>query len=77
MVKALDGVLVVDTTRTFWASLGLTLLADFGADVIKVEASASGKRMLGPGGYEPDGWDYLIDLANRNKRSLAVDVTNA
>ncbi|HET8944114.1 MAG TPA: CoA transferase [Dehalococcoidia bacterium] len=77
MTKALGGLLVIDTTSAFWASLGLTLLADFGADVIKVEARAGGRRMRAPGVYEPDGWNYLFDLANRNKRSLAVDATNA
>ena len=76
MAKALDGVLVIDTTSAFWAALGVTLLADFGAEVIKVEELAAGaKRMQPPAGYEPEPFDYLFELANRNKRSLAVDLS--
>lgn len=67
MASALDGLLVLDTTTEFWASLGVALLGDFGAQVIKIEAPSS--RPEG----DPDTWHYLNELANRNKVSLALD----
>jgi crotonobetainyl-CoA:carnitine CoA-transferase CaiB-like acyl-CoA transferase len=55
MMKALGGLLVIDTTSAFWASLGLTLLADFGADVIKSgtcrwQAHAAARRIRAEAG---------------------------
>ncbi|MCH7699426.1 MAG: CoA transferase [Chloroflexi bacterium] len=68
MSKALDGLVVLDTTTEFWASLAAAMLGDFGASVIKVEPPGSRSA--------PDAraWDHLFELANRNKRSLAIDV---
>ncbi|MEX0799967.1 MAG: CoA transferase [Dehalococcoidia bacterium] len=77
MTEALDDLLVLDTTVEFWASLGVTLLADFGANVIKVEPlpDARQHRINGSDAADDDaGWDYRFELANRNKRSLALDL---
>ncbi|MFQ5473072.1 MAG: CaiB/BaiF CoA transferase family protein [Dehalococcoidia bacterium] len=62
MTSALDGLIVIDTTTEFFSSLGVALLADFGADVIRIDAGAS----LSP--------DYHHRLANRNKRSVRLDL---
>jgi crotonobetainyl-CoA:carnitine CoA-transferase CaiB-like acyl-CoA transferase len=77
MTDALDDLLVLDTTVEFWASLGVTLLADFGANVVKVETLPQARQTRWDG--RPDevasaGWDYRFELANRNKRSLALDL---
>jgi formyl-CoA transferase len=66
---ALDDVLVVDLTETFWGSLGVALLADFGARSVRVEPVA-GEHAPG----EPPGWDALAELCQRNKQSLALDL---
>ncbi len=71
MTTALDGLLVLDTTTEFWASLGVALLGDFGAQVIKIEAPSSRRER------DPGTWHYLNELANRNKLSLALDTEPA
>lgn len=67
MTKALADVVVLDLTAEFWASLGVALLADFGARVIKVEPVE--------GRHEPLSVisEPRFELANRNKHSLALD----
>lgn len=81
MNRALQDLVVVDATTTFWASLGMALLADFGATVIKLELLPEARegRMArgGQGIDERAGWDYEFALANRNKLSLAVDPADA
>ena len=57
------------------APVAATLLADFGADVIKIELPGEGDPMRTLGIYPPEGdssywWSYI----GRNKRSLALDV---
>ncbi len=68
MSKALDGLVVLDTTTEFWASLAAAMLGDFGAGVIQVEPP--GSRSAAEAGV----WGHLSELANRNKRSLAIDL---
>ena len=75
MSTALDGIVVVDLTVELWGSIGAALLADFGAQVIRIDAidappAADDDR--------PDGgWNALAELAQRNKQSLAVDLATA
>ena len=69
MSKALDNVVVLDLTTAFWSSIGTALLADFGAQVVKVD------NLPGPGaGAGVSGWDYKAELAQRNKLSLALNL---
>lgn len=68
----LSGVRVLDLGHALAGPFAATLLADFGADVIKVERPGHGDAMrdLGPSG--PDGPVWWKSLA-RNKRCLALD----
>jgi len=78
MGAALEGIRVVDLTSEFYASLAAALLGDFGADVIRVENTAS-PRPVDPdrdGMHPPERWDSLHELAQRNKRSLALDLSS-
>ena len=61
----LSGIVVLDIATWVAGSYGPTLLADLGADVIKVEA-------LDGDPYRPMALGYYG--SNRNKRSLAVDL---
>ncbi len=73
MNAALGGLVVIDLTTEFWSSLGAAMLGDFGADVIRIE---SGREPLAPP-PDPDeraSWSYRLELANRNKRSVALDL---
>jgi formyl-CoA transferase len=73
MGKALGNVVVLDLTTEFWSSLGVAMLGDFGADVIRVERLPEARARSG-NGSAPDGpsWNHRDELANRNKRSLAL-----
>jgi crotonobetainyl-CoA:carnitine CoA-transferase CaiB-like acyl-CoA transferase len=79
----LKGVRVVDLTRVWAGPLASRILADLGADVIKVEApNGRGPAAPRPGGNYPDGdpgqrpWNRQgsFNKLNRNKRSLVLDL---
>ena len=64
MTGPLEGIRVVDLTSYIAGSYGAMMLADLGADVVKVEAIEGDSFRELPGFY---GW-------NRGKRSLAVNM---
>jgi crotonobetainyl-CoA:carnitine CoA-transferase CaiB-like acyl-CoA transferase len=70
----LAGVRVVDLSRILAGPLCTMMLADFGADVVKVERPGEGDdtRHWGPP-FAGDDAAYFLSL-NRNKRSIAVDL---
>ncbi|MEE1845872.1 MULTISPECIES: CoA transferase [unclassified Streptomyces] len=70
----LSGVVVADFGRVLAAPYATMLLADLGADVIKVERPGSGDdtRAWGPPHAHGESTYYLS--VNRNKRSLAIDL---
>ncbi|MGE8212751.1 MAG: CaiB/BaiF CoA transferase family protein [Stenotrophomonas sp.] len=83
-MKLLDGVRVLDLSRILAGPWATQVLADFGADVIKVERPGVGDdtRTWGPPYLQgAEGRDtresayYLC--ANRGKRSVAIDFTTA
>jgi crotonobetainyl-CoA:carnitine CoA-transferase CaiB-like acyl-CoA transferase len=72
-MRPLKGVTVIDLTRVLAGPYCTMLLADMGADVLKVEDPRGGDdlRSLPP---FVDGWSsYFLGL-NRGKRSLALDL---
>jgi crotonobetainyl-CoA:carnitine CoA-transferase CaiB-like acyl-CoA transferase len=72
---ALDGVLVADFSRVLAGPYATMLLADLGADVVKVERPGGGDdtRAWGPP-WGPDGGSTYFLGVNRNKRSVALDL---
>ena len=70
----LAGVRVVDLSRILAGPLCTMMLADLGADVVKVERPGEGDdtRHWGPP-FAGDDAAYFLSL-NRNKRSVAVDL---
>ncbi|SVC95507.1 uncharacterized protein METZ01_LOCUS348361, partial [marine metagenome] len=81
---SLQGIRVIDLTRVLAGPWASQLLADYGADVIKVEQPTRGDdtRSWGPpwlrdqtGRDTNDSAYYLA--ANRNKRSIAVDLSRS
>lgn len=73
---ALSGIRVIDFTHFIAGPLATMILADMGADVIKVEAPERGDelRYYPPAvpGLEAQGGPFL--WSNRNKRSVALDL---
>lgn len=68
----LDGVRVLDMSRVLAGPYCTALLADLGADVVKVEpGSGDDSRHLGP--FVDDESVYFAQL-NRGKRSVALDL---
>jgi crotonobetainyl-CoA:carnitine CoA-transferase CaiB-like acyl-CoA transferase len=74
---ALQGVRVVDLTRMLSGPFCTMLLADHGAEVIKIEPF-EGDTSRGHGPYRADDPDRLLggyfQSVNRNKKSLALDL---
>ncbi|RUP05697.1 MAG: CoA transferase [Mycobacterium sp.] len=80
MAGMLSGVRVVELASwTYVPSAGVAL-SDWGADVIKVEGVASGDpgRALVVGGFTRQAAradvDFILELSNRGKRSIAIDI---
>jgi crotonobetainyl-CoA:carnitine CoA-transferase CaiB-like acyl-CoA transferase len=75
-MRPLDGIRVVDLTRFLAGPYCTQELGDFGADVIKIEPlGGDGTRYQTLRG-DLLGNSYFFAAANRNKRSIAIDVRN-
>jgi crotonobetainyl-CoA:carnitine CoA-transferase CaiB-like acyl-CoA transferase len=82
--RILDGIKVLDLSRVLAGPWCTQILADFGADVIKVEVPGKGDdtRAWGPPYLKlPDGSDDPLESAyylscNRNKRSVAINLAS-
>ena len=75
---ALDDLRVVDLTRTFWGAMAGTLLGDFGADVVRLDSPDGSSREF-PDDIERPALgdnDCMGALVHRNRRSVAVDISN-
>ncbi len=74
-VGALQGVVVADFTRVLAGPYATMLLADMGADVVKVERPPAGDdtRSWGPP-FSEDGQATYFQSVNRNKRSIALEL---
>lgn len=71
----LAGVRVLDFTQVEFGPIATQTLADFGADVIKVERPGTGDIIRGIDGFAAGVEDsaYYLSL-NRNKRSICIDL---
>ena len=70
----LDGLRVLDLSRVIAGPYAAALLADLGADVVKVERPGRGDDMRYLGGSSKDGMSLGFATINRNKRAIAVDL---
>ena len=74
MPGPLDGIRVIDITTVLLGPYGTQILGDMGADVIKVEAPPTGDIARDMGTVRRPGMGGIYLNANRNKRSLALDL---
>ncbi len=75
--KALEGIRVLDLTVWFQGPVSAQYLADFGADVIKVERPQGGDQARGVRSIkslEIGDWNQYFLVINRNKKSIAIDL---
>lgn len=74
--RPLDGLRVLDFTRVLSGPYATALLADLGAEVIKVEAPGGDDyRHIGP--FLADGSSAIFEAVNRGKRGIVLDLGSA
>ena len=74
-MTALDGIAVLDLTRLLPGAVATQWLADFGANVIKIEQPGTGdyaRRSFSGQGANP-----IFALTNRGKKSVDLDLKDA
>jgi crotonobetainyl-CoA:carnitine CoA-transferase CaiB-like acyl-CoA transferase len=72
--KHLAGIRVLDLSKVLAGPLCAQYLGDLGADIIKVEAIKQGDETRGWPPFPAPGLGTVFLSANRNKRSIAVDL---
>src|SRR2546421_6796733 len=74
MSQPLSGMRILDLSRLIPGAYASQILADFGADVIKVEEPGTGDygRFMPPHG--PGGMSLYFAAINRNKRSVTLNL---
>ncbi len=77
MPGALEGIRVVDLTSMISGPTATMILADQGADVIKVENPATGGDYVRHGANRRGGFSANFVNNNRNKRSVTLDLKQA
>ncbi len=70
---ALDGFRIIDFSHVFQGPVGMQLLGDFGADIIKIERPGSGDWSRSWGPFIGDTSLPFVSL-NRNKRCVALNL---
>src|SRR5262245_34809642 len=77
MTQPLSGIRVLDLSRLLPGAYASQMLADFGADVIKVEEPGSGDygRFMPP--QLAGGMSLYFVAINRNKRSMTLNLKAA
>ncbi len=77
-IRAMDGVRIVELTTFGFVPAGAAILADWGADVIKVEHPRISDPMRGlvtaPAAGDGSLVDTVMDHFNRGKRNIALDL---
>lgn len=71
--QPLDGLRILDLSSILGGPIAATFLADFGAEVIKVELPGRGDPIRWRPGPQP-GLSYIWLQENRNKKSITLDL---
>ena len=74
MTRLLEGIRVIDAANFIAGPVSTTIMADFGADVVKVEPPTGDVYRVRGAGYTPSPYNYPWIVDNRSKRSVAIDL---
>src|SRR5262245_3060582 len=81
MEQVLAGVRVIEVAQWWFVPSSGAVLADWGADVIKIEHPVTGdpQRGLVTAGFFPPtgGVNFMMEQSNRGKRSVGIDLASA
>ncbi|NLL80742.1 MAG: CoA transferase, partial [Tissierellia bacterium] len=73
MEQALDNIKVLDLTRVLAGPYATMILADLGAEIIKIEMPNTGDDSRGFGPYVGEESAYFMSI-NRNKKSMTLNL---
>jgi crotonobetainyl-CoA:carnitine CoA-transferase CaiB-like acyl-CoA transferase len=80
VLDVMNGVRVLEVAQFWFVPSAGAVLADWGADVLKIEhpVRGDGQRGLASSGVSTDvgGVDYLVQQPNRGKRSVGIDIAS-
>lgn len=80
MAGCMEGIKIIELGHVVAVPSAAAILADWGADVIKVEAPGVGDQTRGmthlEGGKVSNGIHYMFEVMNRNKRSITLNLKN-
>jgi formyl-CoA transferase len=72
--RLLEGIRVIDAASFIAGPVATTAMADFGADVIKIEPPGGDTYRVRNAGYPPSPYNFPWIVDNRNKRGAAIDL---
>jgi crotonobetainyl-CoA:carnitine CoA-transferase CaiB-like acyl-CoA transferase len=72
--RLLDGIRVLDAASFIAGPVATTAMADFGADVIKIEPPGGDTYRVRNAGYPPSPYNFPWIVDNRNKRGVVIDL---
>jgi crotonobetainyl-CoA:carnitine CoA-transferase CaiB-like acyl-CoA transferase len=75
--RLLEGIRVLDAASFIAGPVATTVMADFGADVIKIEPPGGDTYRLRNTGYPASPYNFPWIVDNRNKRGVAIDLRTA
>ena len=73
----LEGIRVIDAASFIAGPVATTVMADFGADVIKVEPPGGDSYRIRNTGYPANPYNFPWIVDNRSKRAIAIDLRTA
>jgi crotonobetainyl-CoA:carnitine CoA-transferase CaiB-like acyl-CoA transferase len=73
----LEGLKVIDAASFIAGPVATTVMADFGADVVKVEPPGGDTYRIRNTGYPPSAYNFPWIVDNRSKRAIAIDLRTA
>ena len=81
MSNVLEGIRIVEVAQWWFVPAAGAILADWGAEVLKIEHPVSGdpQRGLVTSGLIPSsgGVNFMVEQPNRGKRSIGIDLNQA